>query len=388
MLSFISKYNKIGDIQFDESWAGSLKRTVTCLARWNQVSNKKPYCFKRKRMKKDTFIAVLMFILTVTSFASCKKNEEAEATEETIYTFKYAHTQSDSHPRSKSMVFFKNELEKASNGRIKVELYFNGVLSKEAEVLDMVKLGTVQGSRGGLFERANKKFLIYTLPFMFENIDQVLKVMHSDFGAGINEGARKNGIYIPATGVAGGFRNITNNIKPIQSVADVTGLRMRTPPIDMTLKTFAAIGASPQQVAYTETYMALKNGVVEGQENPFSNIVDMKFYEAQKYLSVVNWQVHPDPLYVSLKWYEALPEDLKDIFDSAAESAIEYSNKIWLESETDYFNTLKKHLTVNELDSSGRQSFVDAVQPVWQKYVDDNYFTWDEIKSVQRIAAE
>jgi tripartite ATP-independent transporter DctP family solute receptor len=337
-------------------------------------------------MKKNTSVAALIFITAVTSFASCKKDNEA--TEATAYTFKYAHTQSDSHPRSKSMVFFKEELEKASNGRIKVELYFNGVLSKEAEVLDMVKLGTVQGSRGGLFERANKKFLIYTLPFMFENTDQVLKVMESDFGSKINAGARKNGIYIPATGVAGGFRNITNNVKPIQSIEDVKGLKMRTPPIDMTLKTFAAIGASPQQVAYTETYMALKNGVVDGQENPFSNTVDMKFYEAQKYLSVVNWQVHPDPLYVNLKWYDALPRDLKAIFDSVAESAIKYSNKIWLKSEKDYFDTLKKHLEINELDSSGRQSFVDAVQPVWQKYVDDSFFTWDEIKAVQKIAAK
>ena len=76
------------------------------------------------------------------------------------YVFKYANTQSESHPRSQSMVFFKNTLEKASGGRIQVELYFAGVLGKEAEVLEMVQLGTVQGCRGGLFERANKKYLI------------------------------------------------------------------------------------------------------------------------------------------------------------------------------------------------------------------------------------
>ena len=336
-------------------------------------------------MKKTVAIVLMLALVAAFSFAGGAQEEPAEETGQ-VYVFKYAHTQSDAHPRSKSMVFFKEQLEKATAGRISVELYFNGVLGKEAEVLDMVKLGTVQGSRGGLFERANKMFLIYTLPFMFENTDQVLKVMYSDFGTMVNEGSLENGLYVPATGVAGGFRNITNNIRPITSVADIQGLKMRTPPIDMTIKTFKALGANPQQVAYTETYMALKNGVVDGQENPFSNTVDMKFYEAQKYLSVVNWLVHPDPFYVSPDWYNSLPDDLKAIFDSVAESAIKYSNEIWLGSEKDYFYTLKEHLEVNELTSGARAEFVEAVKPVWQGYVDDGYFTWDEINRVLEIA--
>ena len=76
-----------------------------------------------------------------------------------------------------------------------MEIYTSGVLGKEAEVLDMVKIGTVQGCRGGLFERANKKYLLYTLPFMFENTDQVLKLMRGEFGLKINEGALENGFY-------------------------------------------------------------------------------------------------------------------------------------------------------------------------------------------------
>jgi C4-dicarboxylate-binding protein DctP len=331
-------------------------------------------------------LVLLTLTILVLGFAFTEGTQEMGSKD--VYLFKYAHTQSPEHPRSKSMVFFKEQLEKASNGRIKVELYFNGVLGKEAEVLDMVKLGTVQGSRGGLFERANKMFLIYTLPFMFQNTDQVLKVMYSDFGTEINEGSLENGLYIPATGVAGGFRNITNKVRPINTIADLKGLKMRTPPIDMTIKTFKAIGANPQQVAYTETYMALKQGVVDGQENPFSNTVDMKFYEQQKYLSVVNWQVHPDPFYVNPDWYNSLPNDLQAVFDSVAESAIKYSNEIWLSSEKDYFYVLKDHLQVNEITPSARKQFVEAVKPVWQGYVDDGYFTWDQINTVLSIASQ
>jgi C4-dicarboxylate-binding protein DctP len=302
------------------------------------------------------------------------------------YSFKYSNSQSDTHPRSKSMFFFKDLLEGASGGRIKVELYTGGVMGKEAEVFDMVKTGALQGCRGGLFERANKEYLLYTLPFLFENEAEVLKVMRSDFGKKINANAIKNGIYIPACGVAGGFRNITNNLRPIKSPADIKGMKMRTPPIDMTIKTFKALGANPQMVAYTETYMALKTGVVDGQENPYSNTTDMKFYEAQKYLSQVNWQIHPDPLYVNLKWYKSLPQDLQNIFNACAKATMIYSDTIWLNSEQAFLNFLKTKLKFNELTSEEVAAFAKAAKPVWQKYVDDGFFTWDQIKEAQKIA--
>lgn len=334
-------------------------------------------------MKKLTF-TLIVSVLALCLLLSAGPSSAADKT----FVFKYANTQSENHPRSKSMVFFKNTLEKASQGRIKVELYFSGVLGKEAEVLEMVKLGTVQACRGGLFERANKKYLMYTLPFLFENADKVVAVMRSSLGQKINKGAMANGFYIPATGVAGGMRNITNSKRPIKTVADLKGLKMRTPPIDVTIRTFKALGANPQQVAYTETYMALKTKVVDGQENPFSNAVDMKFYEAQKFLSVVNWQVHPDPLYVNPAWYQNLPDDLKAVFDAVAEATMIYSDTIWLNSETGYYNILKGKLEVNDVAPEDREGFVKGVKSVWQYYVDQGYFTWDEINEALAIASK
>jgi len=330
---------------------------------------------------------MLVLVLLVVGLSLVLAEPQSEGAEE-VYTFKYANTQSPNHPRSKSMELFKEQLEKASNGRIKVELYFSGVLGKEAEVLDMVVTGSVQGCRGGLFERANKMYLLYTLPFMFENTDQVIKLMRSEFGDKVNADALKNGIYVPACGCAGGFRNITSNVKPIRRPADLRGLKMRTPPIDMTIKTFKALGANPQQVAYTETYMALKSGVVDAQENPFSNTVDMKFYEQQKYLSVVNWQLHPDPLYVNPAWYNSLPGDLKAVFDSVAESTMIYSDTIWLNSEKDYYYFLRERLETNELTPEAVEEFREAVRAVWQSYVDDGFFTWDDISRAMAIATE
>ena len=142
-------------------------------------------------MKKSTII--LFFALA--TFALTFSTGQAAAGDE--YLFKYSNSQTDTHPRSISMYFFKDLVEQASGGKIKVELYTAGVLGKEAEVLDMVKTGALQGCRGGLFERANKMYLLYTLPFFFDNTDQVLKLMRGDFGKKVNQDALKNGFLHP-----------------------------------------------------------------------------------------------------------------------------------------------------------------------------------------------
>ena len=295
------------------------------------------------------------------------------------YVFKFAHAQPDTHPRHKSMISFKEQLESLSKGQIKVELYAAGVLGKEPELMDMVKVGTIQGTRGALFERANKKYLVYTLPFLFADIEQATQVIRSDFGEQINQGARANGFYVPATGVAGGFRQFTNNVRPIASPDDMKGLKMRTPPIDSIIRTMTALGASPQQVPYGETYMALKTRVVDGQENPCSNIVEMKFYEVQKYFTEVNYQIHPDPFYVSLAWFDALPADLKATFTTAARAAMARSDEVWLASEKDYQAFLTQKLQTNRVSAESHKAFVAKVTPVWDHYVEAGFFTRAEI---------
>lgn len=339
-------------------------------------------------MTERIFIILLIssILLGILNCEESKKDKSPQ--DKMVYTFRYANTQTDNHPRSKSMFFFKQQLEKETGGRIKVDLYTDGVLGREAEVLDMVKNGTIEGCRGGLFIRANKKYILYTLPFLFENIEQVLRLMNSEYGTKINQESTKNGYYIPACGVAGGFRNITNNIKPIISPQDLKGLKMRAPPLEITIKTFNILGALPQQIAYTDTYLALKEGVVHGQENPFSNIADMKFYEVQKYLSIVNWQIHPDPFYVNPAWYNNLPTDLKDIFDSVAQETIQYSNNIWLESEASFYDFLTQKLITNNISTNQIKIFAQVVQPVWQYYVDNEYFTWTDINQAISITRD
>jgi len=333
-------------------------------------------------------IAACCLLALCLAFISCGGEDAGNKTPAYSFTFIYGNVQSKEHPRSLSMIFFRDLLEKSSGGRIKVELHFGGQLGKEEEVLDMVKHGIIQGCRGGLFERANKKYILYTLPFMFRNTDQVLMLMESDFGREINRDALENGYYIPACGVAGGFRNITTNSRPVKKPDDLRGLKIRMPPLEMSTKTFSILGALPQQITYTDTYLALKGGVVDGQENPFSNIVDMKFYEVQRYLSLVNWQIHPDPFYVNPEWHGSLPADLKKIFDEAAQNTVAYSNKIWLESEYKYLELLRQKLSVSELTTEETATFARAVKSVWQYYINLEYFTNADLAEAQRIIGD
>jgi C4-dicarboxylate-binding protein DctP len=335
---------------------------------------------------KRLFRSATLFVLAITLGLIGQTALETPADAGT-YAFKFAHAQPPTHPRHKSMIFFKEQLEQASQGRITVELFAGGVLGKEPELMDMVKVGTIQGTRGALFERANKKYLLYTLPFLFADIEQAKKVIRSDFGEQVNQGAKANGFYVPATGVAGGFRQFTNNARPIATPDDMKGLKMRTPPIDSIIRTMSALGANPQQVPYGETYMALKTNVVDGQENPCSNIAEMKFYEVQKYFTEVNYQIHPDPFFVNSAWFEALPGDLKAAFTGAAKAAMARSDEVWLASEKDYQALLTQKLTANRITAENHKAFVAKVKPVWDYYVSAGYFTRAEIDEALAQAA-
>ena len=300
--------------------------------------------------------------------------------------FKYSHSQPEQSPRSRSMIFFEKELETRSGGRIKVENYFSAVLGNEREIMDMVAMGTLQGTRGGLFIDANPKYAIFMLPFMVENWDQALTLINSDFTKKINEDARSNGFHIPATGISQGFRAHTNSVRPLKSPEDLKGLKMRVPPQEVYVLSARAFGASPQEMPVSEVYRALKTGVLDGQDNPPSNIWDYKIFEVQKYMTVTNYATGPDPFMVNLDWYNTLPDDLKKTFDEVAIETIAYSDKLNRESEELYIRQLSEKLEINYIEGKELKPFQALAEPVYQRFIDKGVFTWDEVREAQAIA--
>lgn len=322
-----------------------------------------------------------LFCLVLQFFNSCTTGDKG-------YVFKYSNEQPETAIRSQSMLFFKERLEKESDGKIKVDLFFSGVLGNERELMDLVSTGALQGTRGGFFNDVNPKFNLLTLPFLVSNWDEASNLVNSSLMETINAGSRTNGFHVPATGISQGFRAHTNNKKPILTPHDFKGLKMRVPMQEVFIQTARAFGANPQELAAIDIYQALQTGVIDGQDNPPSNIWDFKMYEVSKFLTVTNYATGPDPFIVNLKWYKTLPPDLKIIFDRVAKEAIAKSDQMNREKESEYLNVLSKYLKINYISGKDLIPFQEAVKPVYNYFINKGMFTMAEIEEAQKIAKQ
>ena len=328
--------------------------------------------------KKQFAVFVLLAVCAVSTSCTRTKNQN--------YIFTYSNEQPLSALRSESMVFFKEELEKRSNNRVTVELYFGGVLGTERELMDMVAVGALQGTRGGLFADANPKFKLLMLPFLVENWDQAIRLVNSDFMNEINAGAEVNGFYVPATGISQGFRAHTNKVRPIRHPDDLKGLKMRVPSQDVFVQTARAFGANPQEISAVETYQAIQTRVVDGQDNPPSNIWDYKFHEVCDYMTITNYATGPDPLIVNLKWYRKLPADLQQLFDEVARETMQLSDKLNREKEQEFIDMLAEGVKINYVEGDALIPFQAAVETVYDGYIQRGEFTRDEIDRAKSVA--
>ncbi|MGK0189418.1 MAG: tripartite ATP-independent transporter DctP family solute receptor [Verrucomicrobiales bacterium] len=326
--------------------------------------------------------SLLLTVLLLTSCTSCRSDRDD------VITFRYSNSQPAGAIRSQSMQFFKQELEKRSNGRIQVELYFGGVLGTERELMDFVATGALQGTRGGFFADANPKYNLLMMPFLVDDWDQAIRLMNSDLVAEINVGAQARGYHVPACGISQGFRAHTNNVHPIKTPKDLEGMKMRVPQQEVYVKTAFAFGENPQEIPATGIYQAIQTGVVDGQDNPPANIWDYKIYEVCKFMTVTNYATGPDPFIVDLAWYSKLPPDLQGMFDEVAREAMALSDRMNRESEQDFINKLETELEINHVTGEALAPFRDKVGPVYDHFLRKGDFSQQDIDRARNVAKE
>ena len=158
---------------------------------------------------------------------------------------------------------------------------------------------------------------------------------------------------------------------------------MRVPQQEVYVINAVVLGVNPQELPYSEVYMALKLGVVDGQDNAVSNIWDYKVFEVQEYLTLTNYAMGPDPFMVNLDWYNTLPEHLKNIFDEVAVEAMKYSDQLNREKETEYIKLLSEKLKTNYVTPENLDKFREVTKPVYQYFIDKEYFSWDDINEAR-----
>lgn len=302
------------------------------------------------------------------------------------FVFKYGNAQPEGDPRSQSMAFFEQEVEKRSDGRIDVQNYFSAVLGNEREMMDQVSTGVLQGTRGGFFSETNPKYNIVLLPFLVGNWEEAKCLVRSDWMKSVQADASKDKYHVPATGISQGFRAHTNNVRPLKTPEDLTGLKMRVPQQEVYIETSKALGANPQAMPFSEAYQAFKTGVIDGQDNPPANIWAFKIQEVQKYMSITNYSTGPDPLIINKSWYDTLPDDLKVIIDQVAVEAVAHSDKVFQEGEADLIKTLGKSMEINYVEGDDLAKFAARAQPVHDVFIAKGDFSQADI-DVAKAAA-
>lgn len=263
----------------------------------------------------------------------------------------------------------KEHIESATGGSIQVELYASNQIGNDQEVFEGLPLGVAQMVPCGSDIIGNfcKEFSLLSLPYLFDDIAQVDEVMTGQFGQDLLAKLEDLG-YVGLGFGDFGFRHITNNVRPITTVEDLKGLKLRTMTVPIHLEMFEAMGASPTPMASSEVFSALQQGVVDGQENPCSNIYSNKYHEVQKYMTL-DGHVFTFVTFVCAKnWFEGLTEaEQTAVREGVAIATQHMSEACAAEDEAALQKMIDEGLEVTELTPEAKEGFRAAVAGVQEK---------------------
>jgi C4-dicarboxylate-binding protein DctP len=247
----------------------------------------------------------------------------------------------------------------------------NSQLFGDGQELDALLLGDVQLIAPSLskFDRYTKKLQVFDLPFLFENLEAVDRFQQSATGKALLDSMTGKGI----KGLAywhNGMKQLSTDKAQLKRPEDVKGLKFRIQPSDVLEAQFRALGANPQKMAFAEVYQALQTGVVDGQENTWSNIYTQKFYEVQKTIAETNHGVIDYMVITNAKWWDGLPADVRAGLAKAMNEATAYGNKL----AEDINQGDKKRIAdagkakIQTLSKDDVAAWQKAMAPVWTKF--------------------
>lgn len=265
---------------------------------------------------------------------------------------------------------FKEVIEKESEGAITVQTFYGGSLGDEQTNVKHLRNGSVQLATlacGNLTPFAPQAG-VFILPYMFPQIADAQKLFNNKpymdkMADIIAEKSRAR----PLGWILGGYRVITNSVKPIKTMEDLKGLKIRVPPVQLQLDSFRSWGVEPHPLAWSETFNALQQGVVDGQENPHSVNRDQKFWEVQKYITNVHYMLWVGPMLVSEAWYQKLDPKTKALVEKAVLAGAHYEWQWSAEQEAVALRDCQKHGMV-ENDLKDEPNWKTAATSIWPRF--------------------
>jgi len=269
------------------------------------------------------------------------------------------------HISAEHLAKYVNEQTK---GKVRIDLFPGEMIASDKQMAEMIKMGTLDMHIApmGVVSAYEPKMAVIELPFLTDSNEKMGKMLDGPIGVEIAKSLPEKGIRVLAYW-ENGLRHITNSKRPIEKAEDLKGLKIRVPESKMTISIFKALGANPAPLAYSELYMALSQGVFDGQENPVTNIHASKFYEVQKYISLTNHKYDCKPFIVSEKVWQKLPADVQKVIGEGAKIYALENRKLFAEGDAKLLADLKvRGMSVNTPDIKPLREATQSVYKEWE----------------------
>ncbi|MCS3504319.1 MULTISPECIES: TRAP transporter substrate-binding protein [Achromobacter] len=277
------------------------------------------------------------------------------------------HGAAPDNPRHQAAVKFAEVVKAKSAGRIEVQVAPSAQLGDDAAMVTAVRTGALDmtANSQGAVSVAVPEYAAFGMPFMFSTPDQAFKLLDGPLGQELAKKTAEKGMVVLGYW-DNGIRHMTNSKHPIAKVEDMKGLKMRTPPDAVLVDIMQALGAQAQQIKFAELYVALQQGVVDGQENPLVNFHASKLYEVQKHLALTSHMFQMTPFLMSKRSWDRLPEADRKVLQEAAAEATQLQRKLSADADAKLLDELKaKGVQVTTVNKAEFASATAAVDEKW-----------------------
>ncbi|MGQ7957566.1 TRAP transporter substrate-binding protein [Pseudomonas sp. SP16.1] len=314
----------------------------------------------------------LLAILTAAMLCSPLAAVGVHADEVRSRMIRFGYGLNENSNQGRAAKLFAEEVAKASDGKLKVRTFGAASLGSDDQMQSALIGGAQEmmvGSTATLVG-ITKEMAVWDTPFLFSSAEQADAVLDGPVGRQVMDKLEEKGL-VGLVYWENGFRNLTNNARPISKLEDFSGIKLRVMPNPVFLETFKLMGANAVPLPFSELFTALETKAVDGQENPFNTILSSKFYEVQKYLTVTNHVYSPWIVTVSKRWWDGLSATEQGILLEAAKKARDFERRDTREEAARALAELKdKGMQINEVDAAEVQRMREQAAPAIQKVVD------------------
>ncbi|MEH7436648.1 TRAP transporter substrate-binding protein [Neobacillus drentensis] len=286
-----------------------------------------------------------------------------------VVKLKVGHTLSDTSHYQKGMEKFQELVKEKSNGTIEIEVFPNGSLGGERDMIEGLNVGSVDMvlTSTGPMSGFAPEVTVVDLPFLFRNEDHAHKVLDGKIGDDLRSKVETTMGVKTLAWWENGFRNITTGKTAVEKPEDLKGIKIRTMENDIHMDTFREFGAQPTPMSFTELFTALQQGVIDAEENPVPVIMTSRFYEVQGNLTMTRHFYNPSLLLMSTNKFDSLTNEEKKVLEEAAVEAGKYERQVVQDMEKQYISELKEK-GMKVIENPNLESFKEAVKPVYKKY--------------------